>query len=41
MSIKALILAGGSGKEMLPLSKYRPKTMLRLHQEGTPDCLEW
>ncbi|MFX0087423.1 MAG: sugar phosphate nucleotidyltransferase [Candidatus Hodarchaeota archaeon] len=31
MSIKALILAGGSGKEMLPLSKYRPKTMLTLH----------
>lgn len=31
MSIKALILAGGSGKEMLPLSKYRPKTMLKLH----------
>lgn len=31
MSIKALILAGGSGKEMLPLSKYCPKTMLTLH----------
>lgn len=31
MEIKALILAGGSGKEMLPLSKYLPKTMLTLH----------
>jgi bifunctional UDP-N-acetylglucosamine pyrophosphorylase/glucosamine-1-phosphate N-acetyltransferase len=29
--MKALILAGGSGKEMLPLSKYRPKSMLTLH----------
>lgn len=29
--MKALILAGGSGKEMLPLSKYCPKTMLYLH----------
>ncbi|MHA2074865.1 MAG: sugar phosphate nucleotidyltransferase, partial [Candidatus Hodarchaeales archaeon] len=31
MEIKALVLAGGSGKEMLPLSKYLPKTMLTLH----------
>ena len=29
--MKALVLAGGSGKEMLPLSKYCPKTMLRVH----------
>ena len=29
--MKALVLAGGSGKEMLPLSKYYPKTMLTLH----------
>ncbi|MHA2226340.1 MAG: sugar phosphate nucleotidyltransferase [Candidatus Hodarchaeales archaeon] len=29
--MKALVLAGGSGKEMLPLSKYTPKTMLFLH----------
>ena len=29
--LKALVLAGGSGKEMLPLSKYCPKTMLRVH----------
>ncbi|MFX0050966.1 MAG: sugar phosphate nucleotidyltransferase [Candidatus Hermodarchaeota archaeon] len=29
--MKALVLAGGSGKEMLPLSKYSPKTMLYLH----------
>ena len=29
--MKALILAGGSGKEMLPLSKNNPKTMLTLH----------
>ncbi|UCE13720.1 MAG: NTP transferase domain-containing protein [Candidatus Heimdallarchaeota archaeon] len=29
--MKALVLAGGSGKEMLPLSKYSPKTMLTLH----------
>ncbi|UCG90208.1 MAG: NTP transferase domain-containing protein [Candidatus Heimdallarchaeota archaeon] len=29
--MKALVLAGGTGKEMLPLSKYRPKTMLTLH----------
>lgn len=28
--MKALILAGGSGNEMLPLSKYQPKTMLQL-----------
>lgn len=29
--MKALVLAGGIGKEMLPLSKYYPKTMLTLH----------
>ncbi len=29
--MKALVLTGGSGKEMLPLSKYYPKTMLTLH----------
>ncbi len=29
--MKALVLTGGSGKEMLPLSKYQPKTMLQLH----------
>ncbi len=29
--MKALILAGGSGKEMLPISKYCPKTFLSLH----------
>ena len=29
--MKALILAGGSGKEMLPISKYSPKTFLSLH----------
>ncbi|MHA1973570.1 MAG: sugar phosphate nucleotidyltransferase [Candidatus Hodarchaeales archaeon] len=29
--MKALILAGGSGKEMLPLSAYCPKTLLSLH----------
>ena len=29
--MKALVLTGGSGKEMLPLSKYCPKTMLRIH----------
>ena len=29
--MKALVLTGGSGKEMLPLSKYCPKTMLTLH----------
>lgn len=29
--MKCLVLAGGSGKEMLPLSKFYPKTMLTLH----------
>lgn len=29
--MKVLVLAGGGGKEMLPLSKYTPKTMLSLH----------
>ncbi|UCG03719.1 MAG: NTP transferase domain-containing protein [Candidatus Heimdallarchaeota archaeon] len=29
--MRCLVLAGGSGKEMLPLSKYHPKTMLTLH----------
>ncbi len=29
--MKALVLTGGVGKEMLPLSKYCPKTMLRIH----------
>ncbi len=29
--MKALVLTGGSGKEMLPLSKYCPKTMLKIH----------
>ncbi len=29
--MKALVLTGGSGKEMLPLSKYCPKTMLLIH----------
>lgn len=29
--MKALVLAGGIGKEMLPLSKYYPKTMLTIH----------
>lgn len=29
--MKCLVLAGGIGKEMLPLSKYCPKTMLTLH----------
>ncbi|MHA2168275.1 MAG: sugar phosphate nucleotidyltransferase [Candidatus Kariarchaeaceae archaeon] len=31
--MKALVLAGGSGKEMLPLSKHCPKTMLLLHDK--------
>jgi NDP-sugar pyrophosphorylase family protein len=31
IKVKALVLTGGSGKEMLPLSKYYPKTMLTLH----------
>ncbi|NHJ02388.1 MAG: hypothetical protein EAX86_09660 [Candidatus Heimdallarchaeota archaeon] len=29
--MKALVLAGGSGKEMYPLSEYSPKTMLKIH----------
>ena len=29
--MKGLVLAGGFGKEMLPLSKFTPKTMLTLH----------
>ncbi len=29
--MKGLVLTGGFGKEMLPLSKYYPKTMLTLH----------
>ena len=31
--MKALVLAGGSGREMLPLSKHCPKTMLLLHDK--------
>lgn len=29
--MKALVLAGGSGREALPLSTYTPKTMFQLH----------
>ena len=29
--MKCLVLAGGPGREMLPLSKFYPKTMLTLH----------
>ncbi|MHA1945128.1 MAG: sugar phosphate nucleotidyltransferase [Candidatus Hodarchaeales archaeon] len=29
--MKALVLAAGTGTEMLPLSKYCPKTMLQIH----------
>ena len=29
--MKALVLAAGTGTEMMPLSKYSPKTMLRIH----------
>jgi len=29
--MKALVLAAGTGTEMMPLSKYCPKTMLKVH----------